>query len=57
MDVSAMTALHDAGLETEKATTAVDLCATAKAVDRAEADGQPLPPNVALMLHLIFGTD
>ena len=57
MDASAMTALHDADLETEKATTAVDLCATAKAVDRAEADGRPLPPNVVWMLHLIFGTD
>ena len=54
MDAMAVTALLDAGLDIDKATLAAAVGATANTVDRAEADDQPLPPNVVHMLHLVF---
>ena len=57
MNATAVTALLDAGLETDKETTAAAVQATANAVDCAEADDQPLPPNVVRMLHLVFNTN
>ena len=57
MNATAVTALLDACLETDKETTAAAVQATANAVDRVEADNQPLPPNVVRMLHVFFNTD
>ena len=52
-----MTALLDAGLETDKATPAASVWATANAVDRAKAEDRPLPADMLRMLHLFFNAN
>ena len=57
MNATAVTALLDAGLETDKATTAPAVRVTANAVDRAKPDDRPLPANVVQILHLVFNAN
>ena len=52
-----MTALLDAGLETEKATMAVSVRSTANTVDLTEADDRPLLADVSQILHLVLDSD
>ena len=57
MDATVVTTLLDAGLETDKVTTAASVRATANAVDRAEADNRLLPANVLRILHVVFNAN
>ena len=52
MDVTAVTALLDAGLKTEEGATLGAVRSMADAVDHAKADNRPLLANVPQMLHM-----
>ena len=54
MNATALAALLDVGLETDKATTATAIQMMANTVERAEADHRPLPADLLRMIHMVF---
>ena len=54
MNAMVVTALLDAGLETNKVKTATDVRFTVTVVNRAKADDRPLQADMPRLLHLVF---
>jgi len=57
VDATKVTTLLESGIEMDEATTNAAFWAVVKAVDRAEAQDQPLSADVPKMLHHIFDAD
>jgi hypothetical protein len=57
MDATTVSALLEAGLEMDEETADAAFWSVVRAVDRAEAQDQPLPADVPRMLHHIFDAD
>jgi len=57
MDVSTVSALLDAGMEMDEATTNRAFWSVVQAVDRAEEQDKALSGNIATMLHHVFDAD